>query len=64
MKKKLLIRIKKKKKNSIKLIFNILNKKGNRNVNSISYNIKNIHNKEKFTFIWIFNSDKVLKPHS
>ena len=37
---------------------------GNNNVNSMSYKIKKIHNIEKFKFIWIFNSDIALKPHS
>lgn len=56
------------KKNTIKIskkkTFEKLNKTGNKNVNSISYKIKKTHNMEKFRFIWIFNSDKVLKPHS
>jgi hypothetical protein len=55
---------KKKKKNSKKEIFEKLNKIGNNKVNSISYNIKKIHNIEKFRFIWIFSSEIVLKPHS
>ena len=51
-------------KNSKIKIFEKLNKIGNKNVNSISYKIKNTHNIEKFKLICIFNSDNVLKPHS
>ena len=41
-----------------------LNSAGNSNVNSISYNIKKIHNIVKFMFICILISDNDLKPHS
>lgn len=51
-------------KNSSRNILEKLNSSGNKKVNSISYKIKNTHNIEKFKLIWIFNSDKVLKPHS
>lgn len=51
-------------KNSNKKILEKLKSNGNSNVNSISYSIKNTQSIEKFKFIWIFNSDKVLKPHS
>ena len=55
---------KKKKKNSIRLMFKILKRNGSNNINSISYKIKKIHNSEKFTLIWTFNSERLLKPHS
>ena len=45
-------------------IKSILNNIGNNNVNSISYNIKKTANKIKFRFIWIFKSERDLKPHS
>jgi hypothetical protein len=41
-----------------------LNKRGNKNVNSTSYKIRNIQTKEKFRFNCIFMSDMDLKPHS
>lgn len=44
-----------------KLALNII---GKRSVNSISYNIKNTHIKEKFKLKTMFTSDKLLKPHS
>lgn len=55
---------KRKKNNSKKETFQKLKRAGNSNVNSISYRIRKTHNIEKFKFICIFNSDKVLKPHS
>lgn len=42
----------------------MLNKNGNKKINSMSYKIKKIHNIAKFIFICIFKSDMVLKPHS
>ena len=51
-------------KNSSKNMLEKLNNNGNKNVNSISYKIKNTHIIEKFKLICMFNSDKVLKPHS
>ncbi len=37
---------------------------GNKNVNSISYNIKNTHKMEKFKLICMFTSVVDLNPHS
>jgi hypothetical protein len=37
---------------------------GNKNVNSISYKIKNTHKIEKFKFICMFMSVVDLNPHS
>ena len=42
----------------------MLNKIGNKSVNSISYKIKKIHNITKFILICILISDNDLKPHS
>jgi hypothetical protein len=41
-----------------------LNKTGKRRVNSISYKTKKTQSIVKFMFIWTFNSDMDLKPHS
>jgi hypothetical protein len=51
-------------KNSNIKILEKLKSSGNKKVNSMSYNIKNTHNIEKFKFICMFNSESVLNPHS
>lgn len=53
-----------KKKYCTTVIEPMLNKKGNKNVNSMSYKIKKIHIIIKFKLIWKFKSEIDLKPHS